>query len=161
IERERKDRVDFVKITDSTLEPPLFLYAVERARAAGLRTSGHIPMALTVAQAVDAGLSSIEHIDYAYKAGAADEAAVAADFGAGRIDRAAATRRLEASSDRDTAMAAYRGFARTGVFVTPALNGSRILAYLDRDTHARDDYLAYIGPKLRKTYDWRVERAAK
>lgn len=161
IERERKDRVDFVKITDSTLEPSLFLYAVSRAKAAGLRTSGHIPMALTVGQAVDAGLSSIEHVDYAFKAGARDEAAVAADFAAGRLDRAAANRRLDESFDRDTAMAAYRGFARKGVFVTPTLNGSRILAYLDRDTHAGDDYLAYIGPKLRKTYDWRIERAAK
>ena len=82
--------VDFVKITDSTLKPELFLYAVRQARAAGLRTSGHIPMALTVRQAVDAGLSSIEHLDYAFKAGAKDEAAIAAEFAAGRIDRAEA-----------------------------------------------------------------------
>ena len=36
--------VDFVKITDSTLKPELFLYAVREPQAAGLRTSGHIPM---------------------------------------------------------------------------------------------------------------------
>ena len=69
-------RVDFVKITDSTLDPQLFLYAVAQARAAGLKVSGHIPMALTVRQALDAGLSSIEHIDYAFKAGAKDEGAI-------------------------------------------------------------------------------------
>jgi imidazolonepropionase-like amidohydrolase len=57
-------------------------------------------------------------------------------------------------------MAAYRNFAAKNVFVTPTLNGSRILTYLDRDTHANDPYLAYIGPKLRKTYDWRIQRAA-
>ncbi len=101
-------RVDFVKITDSTLKPELFLYAVKKARAAGLRTSGHIPMALTVRQAVDAGLSSIEHLDYAFDAGVKDEAAIAADFAAGRIDRAEANRRLDAGFDRATAMAAYR-----------------------------------------------------
>lgn len=158
---QEKDRVDFVKITDSTLDPPLFLYAVSRAKERGLRTSGHIPMALTVAQAVDAGLSSIEHIDYAYKAGVKDEAAIASDFAAGRIDRAEANRRLDGGFDEATAMAAYRELARRGVSVTPTLNGSRILAFLDTDTHAGDDYLAYIGPKLRKTYDWRIERAAK
>jgi imidazolonepropionase-like amidohydrolase len=161
IERLLALRVDFVKITDSTLTPDLFLYAVQRARAAGLRTSGHIPMALTVSQAVDAGLSSIEHIDYAFKAGVRDEAIIAADFAAGRIDRAEANRRLDAGFDQGTAMAAYRGLAARGVFVTPTLNGGRILAYLDQDDHADDAYLAYIGPRLRRTYDWRIQRAAQ
>lgn len=156
-----RDKVDFVKITDSTLKPELFLYALGKAKALGLRTSGHIPMALTVQQAVDAGISSIEHLDYAYNAGAKDEAAIAADFAAGRIDRAEANRRLGAGFDRDTAMAAYRRFAAQGVFVTPTLNGSRIIAYLDRDDHSKDAGLAYVGPKLRETYAWRVERAAK
>lgn len=156
-----RDKVDFVKITDSTLEPQLFLYALSQAKARGLRTSGHIPMALTVGQAVDAGISSIEHLDYAYKAGVKDEAAIAADFAAGRIDRAEANRRLNTGFDTATAMASYRDFARKGVFVTPTLNGSRIIAWLDADDHADDPYLAYIGPKLRKTYEWRVERAAQ
>lgn len=154
-------RVDFVKITDSTLDPQLFLYAVARAKALGLRTSGHIPMALTVAQAADAGLSSIEHIDYAYKAGAAAEAAVAADFAAGRIDRTEANRRIDESFTSERAAAAYRRFAAQRIAVTPTLNGSRIIAWLDRDDHSNDPYLAYIGPGLRKTYAWRVERAAK
>ena len=158
---KNRDKVDFVKITDSTLKPELFLYALGRAKALGLKTSGHIPMALTTEQAVDAGISSIEHLDYAYNAGAKDEAAIAADFAAGRIDRAEANRRLDAGFDRNTAMAAYRRFAAKGVFVTPTLNGSRIIAYLDRDDHSKDEGLAYIGPKLRKTYDWRIERAAK
>src|SRR5690606_36945902 len=58
IAKLKADPVDFVKITDSTLKPALFLYAVAAARAAGLNASGHIPMALTVEQAVDAGISS-------------------------------------------------------------------------------------------------------
>jgi imidazolonepropionase-like amidohydrolase len=158
---KERDKVDFVKITDSTLKPELFLYALTKAKAMGLRTSGHIPMALTVDQAVDAGISSIEHLDYAYNAGAKDEAAITADFAAGRIDRAEANRRLDSGFDRDTAMAAYRRFAAKGVFVTPTLNGSRVLAFLDRDDHSKDPGLAYVGPKLRKTYEWRIERAAK
>ncbi len=158
---QQRDKVDFVKITDSTLKPDLFLYALSQARALGLRSSGHIPMALTVEQAVDAGISSIEHLDYAYKAGVRDEAAIVTDFAAGRIDRAEAGRRLDSGFDTDTAMAAYRNFADKGVFVTPTLNGSRILAWLDEDSHADDPYLAYIGPKLRKTYDWRIQRAAQ
>lgn len=161
IRLRQRDKVDFVKITDSTLKPDLFLYALQKAKGVGLRTSGHIPMALTVKQAVDAGISSIEHIDYAFKAGVKDEAAIAADFAAGRIDRAEANRRIDRGFDAQTAMASYRDFAARGVFVTPTLNGSRIIAYLDRDNHDDDPFLAYIGPKLRKTYDWRIQRAAK
>jgi len=153
--------VDFVKITDSTLTPELFLYAVGKVRAAGLQVSGHIPMALTVRQAVDAGISSIEHLDYAFNAGVKDQAAISTDFAAGRIDRAAASRRLDAGFDRGTALEAYRYLAQKGVSVTPTLNGSRIVAWLDQDAHEKDDYLAYIGPKLRKTYEWRVQRAAQ
>ncbi|WP_286772957.1 amidohydrolase, partial [Sphingomonas sp. 66-10] len=153
-------KVDFVKITDSTLKPELFLYAVRKAREAGLRTSGHIPMALTVGQAVDAGLSSIEHLSYAHKAGSKDEARIAADFAAGRIDRATATAQLDASFDAETAMASYRKLKDHHVFVTPTLNIERLLAYLDTDDHSKDAFLAYVGPGLRKTYQWRIERAA-
>lgn len=159
--RLKEDKVDFVKITDSTLTPDLFLAAVRGARANGLRASGHIPMALTVQQAVDAGISSIEHLDYAYKAGVKNEAEIAAAFADKRIDRAEANRQLDAGFDPATAMAAYRGFAAKGVYVTPTLNGGRILDFLDQDNHANDPYLAYIGPKLQATYAWRVERAAK
>jgi len=159
--RLKKDRVDFVKITDSTLDPQLFLYAVSQAKHFSIRSSGHIPMALTVEQAVDAGISSIEHLDYAYKAGVKDEAAISGDFAAGKINRAEANRRLDAGFDPSTAMTAYRHLADKGVYVTPTLNGGRVLDFLDSDNHANDPYLAYIGPKLRKTYDWRIERAAK
>ncbi len=161
LDREQRDKVDFVKITDSTLTPELFLYAVSEANKRGLRTSGHIPMALTVGQAVDAGISSIEHLDYAFQAGIPDEAKIATDFAAGRIDRAEASRRLHEGFDRDTAMAAYRRFAERGVAVTPTLDGGRIISFLDTEPHDDDPYLAYIGPGLRKTYAWRVERAAR
>jgi imidazolonepropionase-like amidohydrolase len=153
--------VDFVKITDSTLKPELFLYAVRKARAAGLRTSGHIPMGITVRQAVDAGLSSIEHMDYAVRAGVKDEAAIVAAFANGSIERAEAANALDTGFDPATARSAYDFLAQKGIAVTPTLNGSRILAWLDRDSHEQDEYLAYIGPKLRATYDWRVQRAAQ
>jgi imidazolonepropionase-like amidohydrolase len=154
-------RVDFVKITDSTLRPELFLYAVRRARAAGLRVSGHIPMADTVGQAVDAGISSIEHLSYAYKAGVKDEAQIAAQFGAGTLTRAEAQARLDAGFDAATAMQAYRNLRDHGVYVTPTLQIERTLAYLDSEDHSHDPFLAYIGPGLRATYQWRIDRAAR
>ena len=44
--------------------------------------------------------------------------------------------------------------------MTPTLNGSRILAYLDADPHVGDAYLKYFGAGLKATYEGRVTRAA-
>ena len=62
-------KVDFVKITDNTLSPELFLAAVQAADKRGLKTSAHVPYSLTLDEVSRAGLDSIEHIDYAFKAG--------------------------------------------------------------------------------------------
>ncbi len=153
--------VDFVKVTDNTLQPDLFLYALKQAKARGLTTSAHIPAAITVEQASAAGLGSIEHMGYALKMGSPQEAQIAADVAAGRITGGEAGVRTLATFDEATASAAFRWLAARGTFVTPTLNGSKITAYLDRDSHASDPYLAYIGPGLKGTYAWRVERAAK
>ena len=152
---------DFVKITDNTLTPETYLYAVREATRRGLRTSAHVPLALTIGEVSSAGLTSIEHLDYLLKAGSSVEKQVAADFAAGRLTYTQAGQALAAAFEPERAMRAYRELAARGTFVTPTLNGSRIIAYLDRDDHSRDPLLEYIGPGLRATYAWRVERAAK
>ena len=154
-------KVDFVKITDNTLKPDIFLYAVKEAKRRGLRTSAHTPYALTIDQAVDAGLSSIEHIDYLIKAGSPKEAEISAAYAAGKLSYGDATNAFVDTFDANYARKAYRRLATKGVYVTPTLNMGRILAFLDREDHSKDEGLAYIGPGLRKTYDWRIDRAAK
>ena len=64
------------------------------------------------------------------------------------------------SFDEATALRTYARLAKRGTAVTPTLNGSRILAYLDQDTHAADSYLQYLGAGLKATYEGRVTRAA-
>ena len=154
-------KVDFVKITDNTLKPDIFLYALKEAKRRGMRTSAHTPYALTIEQAVDTGLNSIEHIDYLIKAGSPREKQVGALYAAGKISYGDATNAFVDSFDPAYAIHQYRALAAKGVFVTPTLNMGRILANLDREDHLKDPGLAYIGPGLRKTYDWRIERAAK
>ena len=161
LDRLQAMKVDFVKITDNTLKPDIFLYAVGEAKRRGLKTSAHTPYALTIRKAVDAGLSSIEHVDYLIKAGSPREAEIGAAFAAGKITYGEASDAFTDSFDATYATGVYRQLARGGVSVTPTLNMGRILAYLDREDHSKDAGLSYIGPGLRKTYDWRVERAAK
>jgi len=154
-------KVDFVKITDNTLKPDIFLYALAAAKRRGMKTSAHTPYALTIEQAVDTGLNSIEHIDYLIKAGSPREKELGASYAAGKISYGDATNAFVDSFNPAYARREYARLASKGIFVTPTLNMIRILAYLDREDHSKDPALAYIGPGLRKTYDWRIERAAK
>ena len=48
-------------------------------------------------------------------------------------------------------MALYRFMAERGTAITPTLNISRTLAWLDSEDHTKDEYLKYIGPGLRAT----------
>jgi hypothetical protein len=123
IKRLKRLRVDFVKITDSTLDPQLFLYAVSRAKMAGFRTSGHIPMADTVSQAIDAGISSIEHLDYAFKAGAKDDAATCANRGCQMCNPQFARMRRSRQISQRAALIAPKPIAAS----TPALIEQRQL----------------------------------
>jgi imidazolonepropionase-like amidohydrolase len=161
LDRLQGMRVDFIKITDNTLRPDIFLYALGAARKRGLRTSAHTPFALTIERAAAAGLSSVEHLDYLIKAGSPQEARIAADYAAGKISYGDASDRFVESFDPAYAKGVYRKLASYGLYVTPTLNMGRILAYLDREDHRGDRALELIGPGLRKTYEWRVERAAK
>ena len=98
-------------------------------------------------EAVQLGLGSIEHLSYAIRAGTEREGAPA-------------SRDVMAAFDEATAIATYRLMAERGTAITPTLNISRVLAWLDSEDHSQDDYLRYIGPGLQATYRWRVERAA-
>lgn len=161
LDRLQAWNADFVKITDNALSPPLFLSALEKAKGRGMTTSAHIPMVVPVLQASAAGLGSIEHIAYAWKAGAPDEAGLSAKVASGALTAAQAWDTVQASFDPASALPAYHALAAHGTAVTPTLNGSRVVAYLDQDDHRRDPYLQYIGPGLQATYAWRVERAGK
>ncbi|MBY0489662.1 MAG: amidohydrolase family protein [Gemmatimonadaceae bacterium] len=139
---------DFVKLTDNTLKPELFRYALGEIRKRGLKSSAHIPVAVPVREAVELGLGSIEHLSYAVRAGAEKAGALAPTD-------------VIAQFDSVNAASVYRLMAQRGTAITPTLNISKTLAWLDRDTHANDAYLQYIGPGLRATYQGRVDRAAQ
>ncbi|WP_238475171.1 amidohydrolase family protein [Sphingomonas cavernae] len=161
LDRLQAMRVDFVKITDNTLRPEIFLYALKAAKARGLKTSAHIPYALTVEQAVAGGLSSVEHGDYLIKAGSTEEVQISKDYAEKKLTYAQASDKLVDTFDPALARKEFRKLGSLGLYVTPTQNMGRILAYLDREDHSKDAALSLIGPGLRETYNWRVERAAK
>ncbi|GAB3884208.1 amidohydrolase family protein [Spirosoma agri] len=154
-------KVDFVKITDNTITPDIYLYILQEAKKRGMKTSGHVPFALTMDQVTSAGLGSVEHMSYVFKAGSTRDKEVAEKVRAGQLTARLASPMVMQSFDEATALPVYRRMAKNGTYVVPTLNISRTIAFLDQDNHQNDTYLQYIGPGLKNTYAWRVNRVAK
>lgn len=156
----QKLKVDFVKITENTIKPEIYLEALREARKRGMAISGHVPYVLTMKQVADAGLSSVEHLTYAWKSGVKDDAALSRGIASGEIKGADINKYILQHFDTAAAMKTYRYMAEKGMYLTPTLTLGNVMAYFDQDNHAHDPYLQYIGKGLQRTYQWRVKRAA-
>lgn len=64
----KKLQVEFIKITDNALDPALFLAAIKASRKWGWKVSGHAPVQYTLNELSDAGLSTVEHLSYLFRA---------------------------------------------------------------------------------------------
>jgi imidazolonepropionase-like amidohydrolase len=161
LDKLQGQKVDFVKITENTLTPALYLEALKQAKERGMRTSGHVPVQLTLDTMFSAGLGTVEHQSYLLRAATPREAELTAQVADGKLAGREAVKLSLESYDEATARTAFKRMAAAGTAVVPTLYGSYVTAYLDKDDHSKDAYLQYIGKGLRATYDWRVQRAAK
>jgi len=157
----QKLKVDFVKITDNTLEPQLFLQSIREVRKRGWKVTGHIPVALTIQEVADAGLSAIEHLTYAIRAASSQEQEITTARAAGKLNAREANEQFLASFDTTTALSNFRKLAAKGTGIVPTMIGSYATAYLDQNDHQNDYFLSYLGPELKRTYQWRIDRARR
>jgi imidazolonepropionase-like amidohydrolase len=154
-------KVDFVKITDNTMKPDLFLESIRQARKRGYQVSGHIPSVLTMQDVMTAGISSIEHMSYIQRAATKNEKEIAELSASGKLKGRDFSNKILADFDENAALNTYKNMAKNHVFVTPTLSLPYLLAHIDEDDHSKDAYLQYIGAGLQKTYIGRIERAKK
>jgi imidazolonepropionase-like amidohydrolase len=156
----QKLQVDFIKITDNTLAPELFLKSIQAARARGWKVTGHVPATMNVDVFSRNGLSAIEHISYLQRAASNKEDSITIWRSNGKINSREASELYLKSFDSITAMKKFKQLALNGTAVVPTINGSYVTTYLDINNHQNDDYLKFLGPALKRTYGWRVQRAA-
>jgi hypothetical protein len=156
----QKLQVDFIKITDNTLAPELFLKSIQAARAKGWKVTGHVPATMNVEVFSKNGLSAIEHIGYLQRSASNNEDSITIWRANGKINSREASELYLKSFDSATAMKKFKQLASNGTAVVPTINGSYVTTYLDMNNHQKDDYLKYLGPALKRTYGWRVQRAA-
>jgi imidazolonepropionase-like amidohydrolase len=154
-------KVDFIKITDNTLKPDLYLEILREAKKRGFKTSAHIPYSLTMEQVSSAGLGAVEHGSYLLKASSTKEKEFTEQIASGKVTYRDVLPEILSTITEEKAVSTYTMMAKNGTAVVPTLNISFTTAYLDQQDHANDAYQRYIGKGLLKTYNWRVERAAK
>jgi imidazolonepropionase-like amidohydrolase len=150
---------DFIKVY-GRLPRDAFLAAAAEAKRLGLPVAGHVPTMLTVAEASDAGMRSIEHLtqfasacsgvaDSAHAlsqavfpnaAALADSAALARDRRLGRAILPAVIARPDAA--RCGALA--RRLQANGTWLVPTLTVLRSTAHLDDTTLAADPRTRYV-----------------
>ncbi|MBP5998875.1 MAG: amidohydrolase family protein [Sediminibacterium sp.] len=153
-------KVDFVKITDNTLEPNLFLKSIVAAKKRGWKVTGHIPATMTVATYANAGLSAIEHIGYLQRAASDKEDSITRLRASGKITNKEAAVLYLNTFNKEVAIEKFKQLAVNGTAIVPTINGSFKTTYLDQFDFTKDDYLKYLGPAFKRTYGWRVNRAA-
>lgn len=144
--------VDFVKVTENTLEADLFLATVREAVRRGYRVAGHVPYGATIEQLAQAGISSIEHASHMVRLGSGDEQDIAAQVRSGAMTRGEAQAHYVASFNQEQAGLGYAMLAERGVYVTPTLIGSYQTAYLDEADHAADEYQRYLTEAFMAPY---------
>lgn len=124
-------QVDFIKITDNALQPNLFLKAVKESSTRGWSVSAHIPSQLELFDLADAGLTTVEHLGY--------------------------ITRIKADSEAET-LKNLEKLRDLGTGIVPTLLISDNIAYWEPGKFEQDTMLDYLGPKLKESYSWRIER---
>lgn len=156
----QQQQVDFIKITENTLQPELYLETIREARRRDMLVSSHVPYGTTIAELAEAGLNSIEHASYLLRLGFADEAHIAAAVRAGTLSKAKASEYYAQGFDQQQAITGYNMLREKNVAVTPTLIGGHQLAYLAETDHQHDGFLRYLTDDFTAGYQWRIDRMA-
>jgi imidazolonepropionase-like amidohydrolase len=155
---------DFVKVYPC-LSRKAFLAVLEQAAKVGLPVAGHVPHAISVAEASFRGMACVEHLSGVALACSSKERslrlALVRDMESGRLtgmDAATGWRtQVQAynSYDPDKAAALFWLFASKGTWQVPTLVQKRAWGRLGETDFTRDDRLDELPGLLRKL--WKVE----
>jgi imidazolonepropionase-like amidohydrolase len=153
--------VDFIKIYDSTISREAYIWIIEEAKKRGITTSGHMPFTVMLADAVNAGLGSVEHLYYVLKGASAQEKEITQDVIDGKSGFWGSMDKLIQTYDEDQANQIFSLLKSNNTYVVPTQHIGNTLSYLDRDNHEADEYLQYIGPGIIDSYQGRIRGAMR
>lgn len=153
--------VDFIKIYDSSISREAYIWIIEEAKKRGITTSGHMPFTVMLADAVNAGLGSVEHLYYVLKGASTQEKEITQDVIDGKSGFWGSMEKLIATYDDAQANSIFEMLKSNNTYVTPTKHIGNTLSYLDRDNHENDEYLQFVGDGIIETYKGRVRSAMR
>jgi imidazolonepropionase-like amidohydrolase len=158
--------VDFIKVY-SLLPREIFLAIADESRKQRLPFAGHVPEAVTVADASDAGQKSIEHLTgmpVSCSWREADLIRKVADFARKNASPSEWSRfrrdlRAEAMASYDPARARalFAKLVANGTWQTPTLTVLHSMATLDDPSRASDPRMQYVSPFWKTRWDPRAD----
>jgi hypothetical protein len=157
----QKLNVDFVKITDNALSAALFLSATQKAKTRGWSVSGHVHPGITLGEISKAGLTTIEHQGYLLRAATSEETRIRDGRVSNSLSSSEANKLQFSTLNDSVSEANFRQFAAQGTGIVPTLLISYNIAYLDSLDFSGDTIMEYLGPKLKESYQWRIDRYAQ
>ncbi|MGH3885455.1 MAG: amidohydrolase family protein [Pseudonocardiaceae bacterium] len=164
VQQAQEKGADLVKVY-SLLPRAAFFALADEAHKRDIVFAGHVPDAVTAAEASDAGLRSIEHLSGVTVATSTREAEIGAELG--RIPRAAdpsqrrsLERQAAQSHSPERAQSLFARFARNGTWQVPTLTVLRSLSRVGDARYGQDERLRYISPDLAQSWQ-RFPRAPR
>jgi hypothetical protein len=145
VQRLKKDRADFVKVYD-LLSQASFYAIADEAKRQHFSFVGHVPLAVTLAEASDAGQRSIEHIDAILFACSDREKELKDELAAGVAPALVLNHAVNSSFNANKAAALFSRLQRNHTSVVPTLSlfwTVRALATGDAAT-VKADSLRYV-----------------
>ncbi|GGF08020.1 amidohydrolase family protein [Hymenobacter cavernae] len=157
-------KVDYVKIYDSKISGDAYLNVIAAAEKRGMKTTGHMPYSVKLSEAVERGLDATEHLYYVFKACSSKEDSLTA-----LVKKSLTTSKplglfamlpaVDATYSQAAANRIFKLMATRKTAAVPTLFIGKTLAELPDTDHSRDTMLAYIDPKIRRTYTRRLSSA--
>jgi imidazolonepropionase-like amidohydrolase len=157
---------DFIKVYER-LSKEAYLAIADEAKTQGVPFAGHVPLAVTTAEASAAGQRSIEHLSsvlYGTSSSEAESRPKAAQLSTGNeasvpmtVERRAALRAITetvlATYDKDKAAALFGAFVKNDTWQCPTLVVLRAFANLDDPAFTRDPRLKYMPRTIRDSWN--------
>ncbi|MBV6457713.1 MAG: Adenine deaminase [Fimbriimonadaceae bacterium] len=156
VERHKAEKWDFVKVY-SLLPRDAYFAIADEAKKQGLRFEGHVPAAVTVSEASEAGQRTIEHLtgmlaECSARSGSPPLASSATPLERRLHSRRTARRALN-TFDESAALKLAKTLKKNGTMICPTLTVLRAIANLNDPAFGKDARLEYMPRSIRSMWD--------
>jgi imidazolonepropionase-like amidohydrolase len=148
VDRYKANGADFIKVYDSLSRDSYFAIADE-AHKLGISFVGHVPDAIRVEEASDAGQKSIEHLTGVALGASSEEETLFAVKYVQAGDFLRRDLRAEATYHESKAAALFAGFVKNGTWQCPTLVVNRSSEHLDDGNFMHKEWLKYVPSDTR------------